>query len=194
MLPVLHAQNSLIVEQNEHLLKLEQQRKYTKCKEWALECGLSESEFELKLKRCPPETARGQSGLPICLKIKKGHCSAWQHVKRECMDVAIRKAAADAGWRIGGEQIAVRAEAEVSELMSFETGRTERWNSLPKNWRSMGGYNLTADDCKTSSGIKPLPTFFELWLRDEAAARMGHCAERSWREYAGPRGVSQRAG
>ena len=50
-----------------------------------------------------------------------------------------------------------------------------------------------------SSGIEPLAGFFELWLRDEAAALMGEGAEDSWRDHvehrsAGvqPEGLSQR--
>ncbi len=50
-----------------------------------------------------------------------------------------------------------------------------------------------------SSGIEPLAAFFELWLRDVAAALMGECAEERWRDHmehpaAGvqPEGLSQR--
>ena len=34
---------------------------------------------------------------------------------------------------------------------------------------------------RMSSGIKPLPGFFEMWLRDQAATLMGRRAEENWR-------------
>jgi len=65
------------------------------------------------------------------------------------MDVAIRKGAADAGRRLGGEQTAQQAAEEVSALMSSEGVRLSRCVFLSKSWRSKSGLNLTADACKT---------------------------------------------
>ena len=53
---------------------------------------------------------------------------------------------------------------------------------------------------RMSSGIQPLPGFFEIWLRDAGAAHMGQSAETSWQTmrrnihtpHAEPAGLSQR--
>ena len=94
--------------------KLEQRQKYAKCRDWALHCGLSEDEFEAKLKGAPAVySQRGHAGLPACLRLAVSKCSSWQHAKRECMDVASRRSAADTGRRLGGEQTAEQATEEM---------------------------------------------------------------------------------
>ena len=72
-----------------------------------------------------------------------------QHAKRECMDVAIRRAAADTGRRLGGEQTAEQAAEEMSALMSPEGTRLSRLVSLPESWRNTCGLHLLADAQKT---------------------------------------------
>ena len=140
--------------------KQAQRQRYAKCKNWALQCGLRESEFQSKVEGVPTDKSqRGQAGLPACLRLALSNCSPWQHSKLECVDVAIRRAAADAGRRLGGEQIAEQAAEEVSALMSSEAARLSRWDSLPKSWCSKLGLNMTPDVCKTL-GHNPWNVFF----------------------------------
>ena len=125
-----------------------QRQRYAKCKVWALQCGLSESEFQSQLDGVPADKhQRGLAGLPACLR--RLESNYWEHAKRECIDIAIRRAAADAGGRLGAEHTAEEAAKEVSELMSSEAVRLSRWVSLSKSWRSKTGLHLTADACKT---------------------------------------------
>jgi hypothetical protein len=129
--------------------KQAQRQRYAKCKIWALQCGLSESEFQSILKGKTSTIQRGHDGLPACLRHGPGHCNLWQHAKLVCVDVAIRRAATDAGGRLGGEQTAELAAEEVSALMSSDASRLSRWTSISESWRRKSGLNLTADACKT---------------------------------------------
>jgi hypothetical protein len=69
----------------------------------------------------------------------------------------------------------------MSELLSSEAYRLSRLLSIPQRWRGDEALRLPADSHTPGSGIKPLPGFFEMWLRDQAAALMGRRAEENWR-------------
>ena len=116
--------------------KLAQRQKYAKCRDWALQCGISEGELHSTLQRTPTQHSQyGRVGLPACLKRSMDtNCTSWQHVKRVCEDIAIRRAAADAGRRLEGEQTAKRAAEEVSALMSSSEFRFNRLVHLPQSW------------------------------------------------------------
>ena len=80
--------------------KLAQRQQYAKCRTWIQQCDLSESEFRAMLEDVPTDrNQRGRAELPQCLQLPK--CTAWQHAMRRCIDVAIRKAAAVAGKKLG---------------------------------------------------------------------------------------------
>ena len=128
--------------------KLAQRQRYAKCKQWALQCGLSDKQFKQALEGCPHDfNKRGNASLHPCLI--SPHCSRWEHAKRICMGVAILKGAADAGRLLGDEKLSVAAGEEMSELMSSEVCRSSRCNALPRTWRSQCALNLPEDACKT---------------------------------------------
>ena len=163
--------------------KLEQRQRYAKCKAWALQAlesqglGLSQKQFSQALEGVPKDyNQRGIANLPSCLKLP--NCSAWEHAKRQCMDVAIRMAADDAGRLLGDEKWAALAAEEMSKLLSEEECRLSRCQLLSKSWRSKCGLDLPEDACKP--GITYLPGFFELWLRNAGAELMGEEAMKTW--------------
>ena len=148
-----------------------QRQRYAKCKVWASQCGLLESEFQSILDRVSSSRDRRKgaglsqgrggyrarrrkgasryNGCDSGTRVRSDRLNAWEHAKRECIDIAIRRAAADAGGLLGGEHTAEQAAEEVSELMSSEAVRFSRWGCLSKRWRSMMGLRLTEDSCKT---------------------------------------------
>ena len=74
-----------------------------------------------------------------------------------------------------------QAAEEVSELLSSQAYRSSRLSSIPQRWQGDKALRLPADSRSLGSGIKSLPGFFEMWLRDQAAALMGRRAEENWR-------------
>ena len=163
--------------------KLAQQQQYAKCLAWASECGLTEAEFHSNLEAVPTDQRqRGGSALPASLRIwKNGGCTYWEHARRLCVSVSISTVAANAGRRLGGEAVATQAAEEVSELLSSEAFRLSRLLAIPKRWRADQALRLPDDSHRLSSGIKSLPGFFEMWLRDQGAALMGQRAAENWR-------------
>ena len=130
-----------------------QRQRYSKCKAWALQCGLSEDEFQLKLAGVATVPAPlGRAGLAACLRpAPNEQRSRWDHARQDCVDIAIRRAAMDAGGLLGGEQIAQRAAEEVWALMSSTKERKARWASLSnaiEAERIQVGLNLTEHDCR----------------------------------------------
>ena len=117
-----------------------------------------------------------------------------------CVSISMRRVAANAGKRLGGETLATQAMEEVSELMSSQGHRLSRLLQIPQRWRADRALRLPDDSHSLGSGIKSLPGFFEMWLRDQAAALMGQRAEANWRTArqeaqslcAEPEGLSQR--
>ncbi len=160
--------------------KLAQQQKYAKCKAWASQCGLTDDEFHLNLHAVPTDKhQRGGAQLPAFLR--SWDCSAWEHARLLCVKTSIRTVAANAGRRLGGEALASQAAEEVSELLSSEAYRLSRLLTIPQRWRGDMALRLPADSHSLGSGIASLPGFFEMWLRDQAAALMGRRAEENWR-------------
>ena len=158
--------------------KLAQQQKYAKCLAWASECGLTDAEFRSNLDAVPKaNNRRGRAALPVSLQLRDGTCSRWEHARLLCVNATIRTSAANAGMRIGGEAVAAQATEEASELLSSEAHRLSRSVQIPRRWRGEQALRLPDDAHSLGSGIKSLPGFFEMWLRDQAAALMGRRAE-----------------
>lgn len=157
-----------------HTDKLRQQQKYTKCRTWASECGLTEDEFISNLKKVPKEhQQRGLFQLPVLLRAQ--YCTVWEHARLLCVATAIRKAAEAAGGRLGGRIVAIQAVGEVLELLSFYNHRHKRLLEIPQRWYKV--LSLSADSDDMHSGIKSLPGFVEMWLRDQVAALMSQTAQ-----------------
>jgi hypothetical protein len=97
------------------------------------------------------------------------------------VNISLRTVAANAGRRLGGETVATQAAEEVAELVSSEAYRLSRLLPIPQRWRGDRALRLPADSHRLGSGIKSLPGFFEMWLRNQAAALMGRPAEENWR-------------
>ena len=163
-----------------HADRLAQQQTYAKCRSWALQCGLTDEEFQSNLEAVPSDfNQRGVASLPAFLQSR--HCSSWEHARLLCVSMSIPRIAADAGKRLGGETMAKEAAAEVLKLMSSEDTRLSRLFRIPQSWRDDEALRLPTGSHRPASGIKPLPGFFEMWLRDQAAALMGRHAAEHWR-------------
>ena len=101
--------------------RLEQESNYAKCSAWASECGLSNEEFRTLLQTTESQSdcrKRTISQLPYFLR--SFHCSSWEHARLLCVNASIRKAAADAGRKLGGEMVATQATEEISQLLSSQ--------------------------------------------------------------------------
>ena len=160
--------------------KLAQQQKYAKCLAWASECGLTDAEFHSSLDAVPTDKhQRGGAALPGSLR--SWDCNYWEHARLLCVNISIRTAAANAGKRIAGDTVATLAAEEVSELLSSQAYRLSRLVRIPQRWQGDKALRLPAHSHSLGSGIKPLPGFFEMWLRDQAAALMGRRAKENWR-------------
>ena len=160
--------------------KLAQQQEYAKCKAWASHCGLTDDEFDYNLKAVPTEQhQRGRASLPTSLHLK--NATHWEHARLLCVSSSIHRIAADAGRRLGGETLATQAAAEVSECLSSESHRLSRVVEIPLRWQGDRALRMPSDSPNLTSGIKPLPGFFEMWLRAQAAGLMGQHAEEKWR-------------
>ena len=173
--------------------KLAQQQKYAKCLAWAFECGLTDAEFKANLAAVPTKSnQRGVTALPAYMR--SPNCSSWEHARRLCVSVSIRTVATNAGRRLGGEAVATQAAEEVSALLSSEPHRRSKLSLMPQSWRDDKTLRVPDGSQSLSSGIKSLPGFFGMWLRDQGAALMGRRAEENWRDsrYRQPEGLSQR--
>ena len=168
--------------------KLEQQQKYTKCSAWAAECGLADAEFVSLLDAAPTgsinRSKRGGKDLPSSLRLP--NCSVWEHTRLLCVNTSIRTATANAARRLGGEALATQADEEMSQLLSSEGHRISRLVQIPWSWRSDKILCLPTESHRVDSdikrcGMKCLPGYFEMWLRDQAAALMGWRAQDKWR-------------
>ena len=134
--------------------KVDQQQRYTKCKEWAVQYGLEEPEFQELLVACPRDiNKRGRTGIPKCLQRSNAR-TQWGHVQLQCINVAIRRAAAEAGRQCGGDETSVEADKQISELSSAVTEAL----GVPTT-DTVRGHS-------TTSTIACIVDLFELWLRD----------------------------